>query len=72
MKGGNVRDVTKQVKVGTAIGRGLSLVHCVCGHDFTMDEGIVEPLALHARAEPQPCCGRRFVWSQAITVYEVT
>jgi hypothetical protein len=71
MDGGNLRDVTADVDVGVPQGRSLPLVRCVCGYQFSESEGTIEPMALHARAVAQPCCGRRFVFVQTITVFEV-
>jgi len=65
----SVNDITVQVCIGTPDDDSCPIRRCACGAHhpaWTVTVG-GDPDA----AEPMPCCGRRLVFTQVVTVYQV-
>ena len=68
-------DVTKQVRFGWADTESLPITRCICGKEFTEWPETIpyqESDGMEQDTWECPNCARQLIWSQRVTVYEVT
>ena len=63
-------DVTDQVEFGWADGELLPMEKCICGATWGLWEWVLGVREDHPYECPK--CGRKFYWTNKITVWEVT